>query len=514
MTAWAVRAALFLLIAAAGALAKGIEHVLLISVDGMHQVDLDKFVTAHPDSYMAKLVAKGVTYPNTHILPPSDSFPGLLSLVTGATAKTTGVYYDDAYSRILSPRGDLACKQIGAEIIMDESIEVDDTTLFSGISVDNLPRDPAKNCAPFFPHSYPKVNTIFEVLRAAGKTTAWCDKHWAYDLVNGPSGNGVVDLFTPEVIAVTPPDDFELVFGNDMLKVQAVLNQIGGRDSNNTKNQPVPTIMGLDFQTLSVAQKKWGYLDAAGTPTPQVLQALQDVDAALGSFMARMKSAGIAGKSAIILSAKHGQSPIDRTTLNKIPSSKLSAAIAAVAPNEPAQLTTDDVALIWLKDSSNAPKIAAALQASNGLGVSKVLFGAALNAQFGGVADRIPDIIVIVTPGVIYTGAAKIMEHGGFGEDDTHVPIVVYAPFVKGGVVVSDAVATTQVAPTILTLLDQDPNALQGVVAEGTKVLPGIHFDLHGLGATLEDVLSFGAQAPVSAPASAPSSAQAPVPKP
>ena len=51
---------------------------------GTAQVDLDKFVAAHPDSFMAKLVAKGISYPNTHILPPSDSFPGLLSLVTGA----------------------------------------------------------------------------------------------------------------------------------------------------------------------------------------------------------------------------------------------------------------------------------------------------------------------------------------------------------------------------------------------------------------------------------------------
>ena len=62
---------------------------------------------------------------------------------------------------------------------------------------------------------------------------------------------------------------------------------------------------------------------------------------------------------------------------------------------------------------------------------------------------------------VIYTSGPKVMEHGGFGEDDTHVPIVVYSPYLKGGKVVSDAVATTQVAPTILQLLDQDPNALQ-----------------------------------------------------
>jgi len=29
--------------------------------------------------------------------------------------------------------------------------------------------------------------------------TAWSDKHPSYDLVNGPSGNGVDDLYTPEI---------------------------------------------------------------------------------------------------------------------------------------------------------------------------------------------------------------------------------------------------------------------------------------------------------------------------
>lgn len=51
---------------------------------------------------------------------------------------------------------------------------------------------------------------------------------------------GVDDLFTPEVAAVQPSTDFELVFGNDMLKVQAVINNIQGRDSNNTRERPSP----------------------------------------------------------------------------------------------------------------------------------------------------------------------------------------------------------------------------------------------------------------------------------
>jgi len=49
-----------------------------------------------------------------------------------------------------------------------------------------------------YPHSYLKVNTVFEVARAAGLRTAWSDKHPAYEILNGPSGAGVQDLFTPE----------------------------------------------------------------------------------------------------------------------------------------------------------------------------------------------------------------------------------------------------------------------------------------------------------------------------
>lgn len=45
------------------------------------------------------------------------------------------------------------------------------------------------------------------------------------------------------------------------------------------------------------------------------------------------------------------------------------------------QLTTDDVAIIWLHDATTAPKIAAALQGRTDLGVAKVLVGAALTAQ-------------------------------------------------------------------------------------------------------------------------------------
>ena len=36
-------------------------------------------------------------------------------------------------------------------------------------------------------------------LKNAGLATAWSDKHPVYESFNGPSGNGINDLFTPEI---------------------------------------------------------------------------------------------------------------------------------------------------------------------------------------------------------------------------------------------------------------------------------------------------------------------------
>ena len=60
------------------------EHVLLISVDGLHAVDLPKWVETHPNSNFAKLASTGIVYPNAFTTAPSDSFPGMIAQVTGA----------------------------------------------------------------------------------------------------------------------------------------------------------------------------------------------------------------------------------------------------------------------------------------------------------------------------------------------------------------------------------------------------------------------------------------------
>ena len=80
-----------------------VRHVLLISVDGLHALDLSNYVASHPNSTLASLAQHGVNFTNNSTSTPSDSFPGLASLVTGGSPTTTGLWYDDTYNRALSP---------------------------------------------------------------------------------------------------------------------------------------------------------------------------------------------------------------------------------------------------------------------------------------------------------------------------------------------------------------------------------------------------------------------------
>src|SRR5215813_11393482 len=252
-----------------------VRHVLLLSIDGFHALDLARYVRLNHASALAALSAIGVTYANAAASKPSDSFPGLLAMVTGGTPATTGVYYDDSYDRALSPPGS-NCATKGTEVVYDESVDINPDALDAGGGIDptRLPLDPAKGCTPVYPHSFLRVNTVFEVRRNAGMRTAWCDKHPAYELVNGPSGQGVEDLFTPEIAATDGTTAGTEAY--DDLKVQAILNEIDGKDHTGQHTVGVPAIFGMNFQAVSVTQKLAGagYLDALGTPSPALVGAL------------------------------------------------------------------------------------------------------------------------------------------------------------------------------------------------------------------------------------------------
>jgi hypothetical protein len=450
-----------------------VERVLLLSIAGLHEFDLTRFVAAHPDSALAKLKKRGVAYSQARAPVPTDSFPGIIALTTGGLPKLTGVFYDDTWDRALSPAAS-DCSKRGGAAPFDADIDVDANKVDTAIDAAKLPRDPAKGCQPVWPHQYLRVNTIFDIAKAAGGRTAWADKHPSYEILQGPSGKGIDDLVTPEIAAAESDHETGKALANDAIRVSAVLNQIAGKSASGAA-APVPMIFGMNFEGFSVAQKySAGYLDAAGAPNPEMSEAFLAIDQAIGRMVTALDAARLTKSTAIIVSAKHGQSPVDPGKKRIVDSKALKAAFGDAA----AYVTADDVALVWLKDQAKAPAVAAALEPRKAeLGIRRIYAGKALVGPFGDPAkdSRVPDLILEAENGVIYTkpSATKIAEHGGFNLDDRHVGLLVVAPGAAPHSV-SAAVETRAVAPTVLRLLGLDARKLDAVAKTGVKPLPGL----------------------------------------
>ena len=517
-----------------------IKHVLLVSVDGLHQSDLNWYIAHDPGSELAKLTRGGAAYASAHTPVPSDSDPGMTAQMTGGNPRSTGVFYDVEYNHALLPAGTTSChgQPTGANVIYDSPDDKDVTRLDAGQGLSGLPGSILKmtstpqnllvpstfpvnprTCKPIYPHAYLKVNTIFNVAHNAGLRTAWSDKHPVYESFNGPSGNGMTDSFDPEIDSnALKPDgtpypgsiawtgDNAATMQYDSYKVRAVINWIDGYNHSRTRKVGVPAILGMNFQTVSTAEKlptsdglAGGDLPGTHVPGPLLRRALQYIDDQLQKMVREVHREGLAGSTAIVVSAKHGQSPQDPNQLTRINDGPImdgvNAAWAATHPGAPplvAAGTDDDAIMWWLSDRSRAATkfvtnylwthSSTGNTATGGTrtlphsGLVKILAGTAAARYFRvPLADpNHPDVWGIAKVGVVYTGGhGKIAEHGGANPADRDVPIVVYAPGVMPGVS-HHRVETTQIAPTIVHLLGLDPRKLKAVRIEGTQVLPGL----------------------------------------
>ncbi len=535
----------------------GIRRVLLLSIDGMHAVDYlncAKGISGvnNGSPYcptLAALAQSGTNYTRASTSMPSDSFPGLTAIVSGGSPRSFGAYYDVAYDRVLAPPAQTTGNGVaggtctagvpnGTTTEYEEGIDIDQTKLNGGaptgdgginsINPKYLVRDPMKNCAPVYPWNFVRTNTIFGVIHAAGGYTAWSDKHPSYSSVSGPGdGTNLDDYYSPEINStvvalpgVTLPggqscatiidptqtgswtDSFQNVQCYDTLKVGAILNEIDGKTHDGKSTAKVPVIFGMNFQSVSVGQKlieknvaTGGYLDAYGTPSASLLSEFQFVDASVAKMVAELKKQGLFDSTLIVITAKHGQSPIDPNRYFPIPGpdgtngTSPANLLAALLPASESPLgtgigpTEDDVSLLWLADSTQTSNAVTTLeQNATAAGIGEIYAGPTLSLMFNGPGippngdPRTPDIIVAPNVGVTYTGSSKkLAEHGGFSHDDTNVVLFLSNPRFTQTTVTS-AVETAQVAPTILNALGLSPAKLQAVQIEGTPVLPGTSF--------------------------------------
>ena len=535
-----------------------IKRVLLISVDGMHAVDLANCANgistvnngAPYCPALAALSKTSINYVAASTSKPSDSFPGLTAIVTGGSPALTGVYYDVAYSRnydapakttgngVAAGPCTAGASPTGTRTEYEEGIDIDQTKVNGGApgasltdgglaSIDSqrLVRDPSKGCNPVFPWDFVRANSIFSVIHQSGGYAAWSDKHPAYASVASGLGPAALDdFYAPEinsdVIAlpgITTPTGiscatirdpsadltaWDVSFDNiqcyDTLKVDAILNEIDGKDHLGLKQTHVPTIFGMNFQAVSTGQKvieknigvTGGYLDAAATPSVALLNEFQFVDASIAAFVSELKKQRLYDSTLIVITAKHGQSPIDpsryigQTINGTSPVTLLSNAgfiPFSESTNNPTGIgpTEDDVSLVWLNSSSDtlaSVSILEANAAASGIALGQIYYGPSLTINYNDptVDPRTPDIIVTPNVGVTYSSSSKKQaEHGGFAHDDTNVIMLLSHPDFQPQTVRAE-VGTAQVAPTILEALGLDPSSLDAVRAEGTSVLPAV----------------------------------------
>jgi len=529
-----------------------IKHVLLLSIDGMHAVDFYNCAHAIPSlndgySYCPSLVAlsqTGINYVAAASSMPSDSFPGIAALVTGGSPKSTGIYYDVAYDRSLAPPANTTGTGLaggtctpyatppGTTTDFDQGVDLDDTKLNGGApgaspteggiaSLDptKLVRDPAAGCAPVYPWNFVRVNTIFSVVHQEGGYTAWIDKHPSYSMVAGPGGTGLDDYYSPEVDSAVIPlpgvttalgdacspirdsagasgwnSSFQNIQCYDALRVNALLNQIAGKTHNGAPAQ-VPAVFGMNFQSVYFGQSlnepgvgAGGYLNAAAVPSAPLLNEIGFVDASIGQIVNALKDAGLYDSTLIIVTAKHGESPIDPTMYVANGANTPATLLGTAIPFSGSPLnatgigaTEDDVSVLWLAPGASVTDAVALLEKNaTAIGLGEIYYGAslALNYNVGGLGgyqdSRSPDIIVTPNVGMTYSGSTTMIgDHGGFGHDDTNVMLLVENPRFTPQTV-SVTTRTAQVAPTILKALGLDPRALEAVTLEGTQALPEI----------------------------------------
>src|SRR6267378_6343747 len=298
-----------------------IRRVLVISIDGMHALDFALWIKNHPTSALAGLAARGVNFTNASATKPSDSVPATVGIFTGGSPAIAGMYYDDAYNRAWFAATNLTCTGTpGTVIDLKQGINLNlDGT--GGVDPNKMPRRLVNGiCTPVLPHNMLRINTVFEVVRSTLGRTAYSEKRPAYEFLNGPSGTGVVDLYTPEIACspFTPPStcvdalktSVAATEAFDELRVLSVLNAIDGKNHTGTLTVGTPVLFGMNFQALNAAKKDslgGGYADDLGTPNAALADALAHTDASIGRMVTELANKRLTLTTAIIITAKHGE---------------------------------------------------------------------------------------------------------------------------------------------------------------------------------------------------------------
>jgi hypothetical protein len=451
-------------------------RVLLLSVDGLHAVDLANWILEHPHSSLAELSERGVTYTNAHT-PAADPAAGLVALATGGTPISTGILSRNGFDHALSPPGS-DCQKLGASLELDGRVNAAEPV--GGFVTSKLPRDPRRACASMPPHALLRVNTMFEVVHEKIGRTAWAgDSETTTDLLRGPSGQGIDDACIFGHVA-SSVEGIKSALAGDTARVAAVLNWIVGKDCTGSHETPVPALFGMNFTCVSAAQAApgMGYVDSSGTPSVGLNESLTFVDEAIGHIVQKLKTNNLYDSTWIFVTSPYGQSPMDQRRRRLISLAQVRSVAEGVRPGLVAHISGGDVAMIWLNEPTRTDSVVKAYgDSAAALGIQDIYSGARLALTLNSPTkdSRMPDIILQPETGVLWTlpGDKALASYGGMLDEDTHVALLVSGAQLTGRYDPT-WVPTTQLAPLLLRALGMEKFDLQALHLEHSPALPGI----------------------------------------
>src|SRR5208337_1669106 len=168
------------------------------------------------------------------------------------------------------------------------------------------------------------------------------------------SSTGLRDmaLTTCSIPSVAPTEKY------DDIKVRATLNQIAGLDHTGKHKVGVPAIFGMNFQVVNTGQKKspGGYKDSAGTPSAALAEAFHFVDVSLVKMVAALAARQLLDSTLIIVTAKHGNAPIDPLQYRRVSPSPSAILLKAHNYGFAREL---GIAVLWLKHQDQTKEILA-----------------------------------------------------------------------------------------------------------------------------------------------------------
>ncbi len=390
------------------------KYAFVVLLDGGHP----ELYNATNAPFLTSLQASGASYTNAQAQAPADSITSIMGAFTGTDATHHGFPYETFWDRQYN-----------------HLIELDKRTVLPPQITE------ARNVG--------RACTLFQAAKKKGLTTAFISKYPAYEILNGPNtcpiyrGPGLDSLQTPTLGGFPgTPQQY------DQVNFDSVRAQIASPTR--------PNLFGLYALAPNYAMKSYGINSA------EVASAIQFEDSQIAQTVALLKSVGIYNRTEIVIANDHGNTALTQAIPDHGPGSIDKYLTDHDIPT--VRTTTDRVALVWLQDPSQAQAAINLLSTPENMaqfGIQAITPASGLGTYLVTPQDRTPDFIVWPTDGsngtqaVVYDSVplGKLAEHGGRGDADQNILLLLEGPGVPVGYTSSQHVWLMQLASTVATTM-------------------------------------------------------------